>query len=137
SGGHVSVSTKPGSGSTFRVYLPRLDAPLAPLPAEQTPRAVAGGSETILLVEDEDLVRGLARQILELCGYVVLEAAQGEEAILLSRAYAGPIQLMVTDVVMPHMSGRELAARLAELRPAMKVLYMSGYTDDAILRHGV
>jgi DNA-binding NtrC family response regulator len=95
------------------------------------------GSETILLVEDEDVVRGLARQILEEAGYNVLDARGGDEAIRLCRDLRGPIDLLLTDVVMPEASGKEVADRLTKLRPATCVLYMSGYTDDAIVHHGV
>jgi CheY-like chemotaxis protein len=104
-----------------------------------SPEAVLapGRGETILLVEDAQRVRAVVREILEMSGYVVLEARHGAEALEISNRHAGPIHLLVTDVVMPQMSGRELAQRLATLRPEMKVLYMSGYTDDAIVRHGV
>jgi DNA-binding NtrC family response regulator len=98
---------------------------------------VPRGSETILLVEDEDIVRGLARQILEQAGYNVLDARGGEEAIRLCRERRGPIDLLLTDIVMPETSGKEVAERLTRLRPATRVLYMSGYTDDAIVHHGV
>jgi len=94
-------------------------------------------TETILLVEDALRVRAVVREILEMNGYSVLEARHGAEAIEISERHRGPIQLMVTDVVMPQMSGRELAQRLQPVRPDMRVLYMSGYTDDAIVRHGV
>jgi CheY-like chemotaxis protein len=98
--------------------------------------AAARGAETILLVEDEEIVRGLARQVLEMLGYRVLEAAGGGAAVSTCERHEGPIHLLVTDVVMPGMSGPELAERLTRLRPEMRVLYMSGYTDDAILHHG-
>jgi CheY-like chemotaxis protein len=94
-------------------------------------------TETILLVEDALRVRAVVREILEMNGYHVLEARHGAEAIDISERHRGPIQLMVTDVVMPQMSGRELAQRLQPVRPDMRVIYMSGYTDDAIVRHGV
>jgi two-component system cell cycle sensor histidine kinase/response regulator CckA len=98
---------------------------------------VSGARETVLLVEDARRVREVVREILEMNGYEVLEARQGEQAIEISAQHSGPIHLLVTDVVMPEMSGRELAQRLTLLRPDMRVLYMSGYTDDAIVRHGV
>jgi CheY-like chemotaxis protein len=131
------------------VYLPRVAAvtPSAePRPAAATgpgprPRAEArltpGRGETILLVEDAQRVRAVVKEILEMSGYVVLEARHGADALEVSGRHGGTIHLLVTDVVMPQMSGRELAQRLATLRPQLKVLYMSGYTDDAIVRHGV
>jgi CheY-like chemotaxis protein len=133
------------------VYLPRVAPALVPpeprRPAE-TPAARPGGpagetrltpgrGETILLVADAERVRAVVREILEMSGYAVPEARHGAEALEVSNQHAGPIHLLVTDVVMPQMSGRELAQRLATLRPDLKVLYMSGYTDDAIVRHGV
>jgi CheY-like chemotaxis protein len=150
SGGHISVASEPGRGSTFTVYLPRVAA-AAPVPAPAPPPAPAGPAprspaeavltpgrgETILLVEDAQRVRAVVREILEMSGYVVLEARHGAEALEISNRHPGAIHLLVTDVVMPQMSGRELAQRLATLRPDLKVLYMSGYTDDAIVRHGV
>ena len=137
SGGNVWVYSEPGDGTVFKVFLPQFqqqnEAPTKPLIDLVPPR----GSETILLVEDEDVVRGLARQILEQAGYHVLDARGGDEAIRLCRELRGPIDLLLTDVVMPETSGKEVADRLTELRPATRVLYMSGYTDDAIVHHGV
>ncbi len=135
--GYIEVDTEPGRGTTFRIYLPRVDE--APAPARPTAALaqVPHGTETILLVEDEEGVRTLARDVLRANGYTVLDTQHGGEALLACERHAGPIELLMTDVVMPQMSGRELAERLAPLRPEMKVLYMSGYTDDAVVRHGV
>jgi len=137
SGGHIAVDTAPGRGSAFHIYLPRVaEAPEAAGSARAVV-APAPGRETVLLAEDEQLVRLLARKILEQAGYTVLVAAGGAEALQLATQHAGPIDLLVTDVVMPEMSGRELVHRLAEQRPQTRVLYMSGYADEAIERHGV
>ncbi len=137
SGGYIEVDSKPGRGTTFRIYLPRVDS--ASPAAERSPRAAAptGGTETILLVEDEDGVRELARDILRSSGYTVLEGRNGAEGLLLGERHQGALDLLLTDVVMPRMSGRELAERMVSLRPELSVLYMSGYTDDAVIRHGV
>jgi PAS domain S-box-containing protein len=137
-GGHIAVFSEPGRGTTFRVYLPQL-AEGAPEP--DAARAPAGpwprGTETILLVEDDKAVRDFARSLLRDAGYTVLEARGGVEALRVCGEYAGAIHLLVTDVVMPGMTGRELAGRLAPLRPSLRVLYLSGYTDDAVIRRGV
>jgi two-component system cell cycle sensor histidine kinase/response regulator CckA len=117
------------------VYLPRTDPP--PTAVVARPPARLRGTETVLLTEDDDAVRRLVRSALRQHGYQVLEAANGGEAILLSEQHAAPIDLLITDVVLPRMSGRHLAERLTAARPAMKVLFMTGYTDDAIVRHGV
>lgn len=137
SGGYIWVYSEPGKGSTFKVYLPRLtDAVLASevrAPQSASPR----GTETVLLVEDEGFLRDLARKVLEMNGYKVLQAASGAEAIEMCSSYGEPIHLLVTDVVMPRMSGGELAERLTQDMPALRVLYMSGYTDDSIVQHGI
>jgi CheY-like chemotaxis protein len=136
SGGFIWVYSEPGQGATFRIYLPRVDEPpTASQPVASTASLL--GTETILLTEDAPALRGMARQILERYGYTVLEAPDGKEALSLARSLNGPIHLLLTDVVMPGMSGRELAERFTAHRSGVKVLYMSGYTDDAVVRHGV
>ena len=137
SGGHLFAYSEPGKGTAFRIYLPRVAAVAevraVMLPAPDGERA--GG--TILLVEDEEQVRTLARTILRRQGYVVLDASNGGEALLICEQHSARIDLLLTDVVLPRMSGRQLAERLLPMRPSMKVLYMSGYTNDAILQHGI
>jgi PAS domain S-box-containing protein len=135
-GGHIEVESAVDQGTTFSIYLPRLEEAAAG-PAERAEPARARGGETVLLVEDEDMVRGLARRILALHGYAVLEARHGVEGLEVAARHAGPIHLLLTDVVMPQMGGRQLADRLQSLRPALRVLFMSGYADDAVVRHGV
>jgi CheY-like chemotaxis protein/two-component sensor histidine kinase len=137
SGGHIGLYSEAGEGTTFKVYLPRFEeaGDKRDLRASQTESL--RGSETVLLVEDENSVRQLARRVLEINGYVVLEAARSDEAWQIYQGHPGPIHLMLTDIVMPGTSGRELAQRLTALQPETKVLYMSGYTDDAIVHHGV
>jgi signal transduction histidine kinase/CheY-like chemotaxis protein len=137
SDGYIWVDSEEGQGARFDVYLPRVDAPAEALPSVLAPVGLPQGSETILLVEDEDEVRELAREVLQLSGYTLLVARHGREALALAQAYRGSIDLLLTDVVMPHMSGRDLAQRLQEERPTLRVLYMSGYTEDAIVHHGV
>jgi PAS domain S-box-containing protein len=136
SGGNVWVYSEPGHGTSFKIYLPRIDEVAEP-EADQVRLELEKGTETILLVEDELMVRNIARETLEMNGYKVIEAADGHEALLLSDPYTANIDLLVTDVVMPGMSGRELAEQLTSSRPKTKVLFMSGYTDDAIVHHGV
>ena len=136
SSGNIWVHSEPGVGTTFKIYLPRVDA-TAEERRPSLPPTTLRGSETILLVEDEEQVRQVARGILQRHGYSIIEAGNGEEALVLCERHPGTIQLLLTDVVMAHMSGPKLAQRLVRLRPAMKVLCMSGYTDDAAVRHGV
>ncbi len=136
SGGSVWVYSEVGKGTTFKIYLPRVDAAVE-VARETQPPASLRGSETILLVEDDDQVRLVAHSILSRSGYHVIEARNAGEALLHSEEHAGTIDLLLSDVVMPRMSGPALAKRLASARPYMKVLCMSGYTDDSIVRHGV
>jgi PAS domain S-box-containing protein len=138
SGGHVTVESTPDEGASFRVFLPRTTEARTPPPPVRAPRQPVArrGSETVLLVEDEGQLRVLARDILRGAGYTVFEAPNAAEAIKVSQRHAGPIHLLVTDVVMPHIGGQELARRLGVERPRMRVLYMSGYTDDGIVQGG-
>jgi signal transduction histidine kinase len=137
SGGDIDVDSEPGGGTAFKIFLPQAQAPLDRLaltrPAEEVPR----GSETILLVEDEELVRSFEREVLQDVGYTVLEARDVGHALQLARDRQGPIDLLLTDMVMPDLSGRELAERLVPLQPQMKVLYASGYAGDTITHNGV
>jgi PAS domain S-box-containing protein len=135
-GGHISVDSRVGAGTTFTVVLPAVTEAVAPAESEGV-QVAPRGTETILLAEDEDGVRRLSRMALEMQGYRVLAAKTGAEALRTADAYAGPVHLLVTDVVMPELSGRDLADALRARRPGVKVLYMSGYTDDAVVRHGV
>lgn len=137
SGGNVFVYSEPGRGATCKIYLPRVDEPLTALEAAKPIIEPVSGTETILLVEDEESVRELVSKVLQRNGYTILEARHGEEAVDLCTKFEGDIHLLVTDVVMPRMSGREVAETLQPTRPTMKVLYLSGYTDDEVVRHGV
>jgi CheY-like chemotaxis protein len=136
SNGFIWVYSEPGKGTSFKIYFPLLDQTPEKHATIERAEAPRTGTETILLAEDATSVRVAARQILERFGYTVIEAANGTEALI--RAQNGVrIDLLLTDVVMPEMSGRELVDRFAKLRPHTKVLFMSGYTDDAIVRHGI
>jgi two-component system, cell cycle sensor histidine kinase and response regulator CckA len=140
--GHIRVHSEVGVGTTVRIYLPSAGRAETPRRAVSRPftsptERLVQGTETLLVVEDEAAVRELAVQVLESCGYRVLEARNGLEALRIGEQHDGPIHLLLTDVVMPEMNGKELANRLQSQRPAMRVLYMSGYADDTIIRHGV
>ena len=135
--GSIWVYSELGKGTTFNIYLPRVDELTAPEEMGETKQPAAAGRETVLLVEDEPMVRALAREVLEQYGYTVISAADGQEGLDICKAFAGRIDLIITDVVMPRMSGRELAESVASVRPDARILYMSGFTDDAIVRHGM
>lgn len=135
--GHVAVYSEPGVGTTFKVYLPAVEAEVAPPTNGAVPDELARGTERVLLVEDDDAVRGLASRILRRCGYQVTEAPGGEEALRLFAGGTESFDLLLTDVVMARLGGRALAERVTALRPETRVLFFSGYTDDAIIRHGV
>ena len=137
SGGNIEVDSQEGVGTTFRIYLPRVaDQADATKRKDIQPESPAG-TETILLVEDEELVRNLSREILETCGYTVMEAENGAEAFSICEANACQIDLLMTDVVMPQMGGRELAEKLTARLPNLRILFTSGYNDNAVVRHGV
>jgi CheY-like chemotaxis protein len=135
SGGHIAVDSRPGRGTTMWVYVPWIDAAVkvAPKPVVSSPQ----GTETVLIVEDENGVRALARECLERKGYRVLDAPNAAEAVQICSQGEPAIDLVLSDVMMPGIGGRELAEKLRRLRPAIKVLYMSGYPDDALVRHDV
>ena len=137
SGGYIWVYSEVGHGTTFKVYLPKVMALAEKTVAEKVVSGPAPGTETILFAEDEQSVRELVTEYLTARGYRVLEASDGAQAVDLAAAHKGEIHLLITDVVMPRLSGRELAARVSVARPNLKVLYLSGYTDDSIFRHGV
>ena len=136
-GGCIEVDSRPDRGAVFRIYLPRHDGSLPPGTMAGAAEPVAGGTETILLVEDEPLILEMATAMLTPLGYTVLPAATPATALRLAREHAGTIDLLLTDVVMPEMNGRELAARLVEIRPGLRRLFMSGYTADVIASRGV
>ncbi len=137
SGGEIVVESEPGRGATFQIYLPRIVGIMDTAHATRTQAAVLPGTETILLVEDEPGVRQLVRDMLHRLGYTTLEAGGAVDALRIFEQHHGVIDLLLTDVIMPQMSGRELASRLRAVQPSLKVLYMSGYTDDMLAHHGV
>jgi CheY-like chemotaxis protein len=136
SGGSITVYSRPGEGCTFRCYFPPAVEPKDEF-VPSTGNHDSHGHETVLVAEDEAQMRSLLRRCLASRGYQVLEASHGREALEVAARHDGPIDLLLTDVVMPHMSGKELAERLRSLRPGLRVLFISGYSDEAIERHGV
>ena len=137
SGGHVSVYSEPGHGTTFKLYLPRVRDDLTAEIPTQTPAALPRGSETILLIEDDDAIRRLLSHTLRKYGYTVLEASGAREALPLGEHYDRPIDLLITDVIMPEMSGPEIAAKIVAARPGLPVLFISGHTGGALANRGV
>lgn len=137
SNGFLTAQSQPGVGSSFRVYLPQVDQPADEIKALGAGEVDFQGTETVLVVEDEEGVRSLITMLLTRNGYRVLEASTGEDALNLSQSTSGPIHLLITDLVLPRMNGRELSERMAEHYPAVRTLFMSGYTDDATLKDGV
>jgi PAS domain S-box-containing protein len=137
SAGYIWVYSEPSVGTTFKVYLPRVEEAASAIPVRSMESPVAPGTETILLVEDEPAIRALSRRVLETSGYRVLDSGRGTDALERARAEKEPIDLLLTDLVMPNMGGAELASRLQELHPEIRVLFMSGYTDDAVVRSGL
>ena len=136
SGGAIFVYSEEGRGTTFKIYLPASDRPVE-TPTNGDRPASAGGSETVVVVEDDPSVRELVRIMLGDCGYAVLAAADADEAMTLCGEHPGGVQLLLTDVVMPDVGGRVLAERLSALFPQLRVLFMSGYSDEAVFRHGI
>jgi signal transduction histidine kinase/ActR/RegA family two-component response regulator len=137
SGGYIWVYSEPGSGTTFKIYLPRVDQPAESAGADKRPSSVQRGTETILLVEDDPQLRQLSSSVLAHCGYKVLTASSPEEGLEVCRANHQEIRLLVTDVVMPRMNGRQLAEQVLKISPQTRVLYISGYTNNAIVHYGV
>jgi CheY-like chemotaxis protein len=138
SGGYIWVYSEPGMGTTFKIYLPRIDEELISSDKnEEIFDDNLKGTETILVVEDEDEVRNLVCEMLQINGYNILEASNGENALSICKQYKEPIHLVLTDIVMPKMSGHDLVARLLHIQPQMKILYMSGYTDIALIHKGM
>jgi CheY-like chemotaxis protein len=137
SGGYIYVYSESGRGTTFKIYLPQVSADLDVLLPDSEKRRSARGTETILFVEDEQSVRELVRDYLVGAGYCILEASDGVQALKVAAAHPGPVHMLITDVVMPHLSGPQLATKLSAERTDLKVLFISGYTDDTVFRHGV
>ena len=137
SGGHIEVNSLPGLGTTFKLYLPAVGEPLTTASQNAPTKRSKGSGEKILLVEDEESVRDVTSHLLERLGYRVLEASSGEEALRLAEASREKIELLITDLVMPGINGRQLADSLRIRDPRLKVLFQSGYTADAVVHHGI
>lgn len=137
SGGAITVDSQPHQGTTFKIYFPRVDQEGANAPGDARPAGNFSGTETILLVENAEPLRALAKEFLKGSGYAVLEAENGKEALRIANAFGGPIDLLLTDVIMPEMGGKKLAEQLKSVRPTTKVLFMSGYSDDSIVQSGI
>jgi CheY-like chemotaxis protein len=137
SGGYSYLYSEPGQGSSFKIYLPLVEGGIPSGRSRSDSKTMPRGSETILLVEDEDGVRAFTRYTLQMQGYDVVEARDGEDALRVAERNRGYLHLLITDVVMPRRGGREVAERLVQAQPGVKVLFLSGYTDDAVVRHGV
>jgi CheY-like chemotaxis protein len=137
SGGYISIDSEVGRGTTFKIYLPRVDEEAGAMEVSPRPSALLPGRETVLVVEDDNQVRSVAAMVLEISGYDVLTAANGGEALLLSEQFKSKIDLLLTDMIMPGMGGQELSKRLLRLRPGTRVVYMSGYSENANIHHGV
>ena len=137
SGGSIELYSEADHGTSFKIYLPAIEVQHQPSGQDQRVAKVRGGAETIMVVEDEDAVRGLALLALQSQGYAVLHAESGKKALRIIESHPQRIDLLVTDVVMPEMSGRKLAETLVARYPGLKLLYVSGYTDDAVVRHGI
>jgi len=136
-GGFIHVYSEPGQGTTFRIYLPRFVVSDMDAENDKPATKIQGGTETVLIVEDEEWVLNLSKEMLATLGYKVLAAMRTDEAVRLTREYAGNIDLLLTDVVMPDMNGKDLAERIMTIKPGIKRLYMSGYTADVITRQGI
>jgi len=137
SNGFIWVYSEPGKGTTFKIYLPRIDAEAKDLSTETEKAQDLPGTETVLVVEDEPAVRGLTTRILRERGYTVLEASNGAEALDIAQTYQEEIHLLITDVIMPGLSGRDLSGKITASRPGIRTLFVSGYTDNAIVHHGI
>ncbi len=135
--GHISVYSEPGKGTVFKVYMPTVADSVGPVPEDLKTFRKPTGHETVLVVEDDDVVRNLACEFLQDLGYSVMSADSPNQALQISSSYMGPIDLLLTDVVMPGMDGPKLYAHMSALRPAMRVLFMSGYSENLIATHGV